>query len=57
MKHAASTVGIKLGAFFYPEDGSDMFLRNVGSLSPDFTALYISSVTFLFSCFIAMLYQ
>jgi hypothetical protein len=24
-----------LGLFFYPEDGGDMFLRNVGGLSTD----------------------
>jgi hypothetical protein len=29
-----------LGLFFDPEDGGDMFLRNVGSLSTDHTALY-----------------
>jgi hypothetical protein len=26
---------------FYPEDGADMFLRNVGSLKPDHAALYL----------------
>jgi hypothetical protein len=31
---------ISLGLFFYPEDGGDMFLRNVGWLSTDYTALY-----------------
>jgi hypothetical protein len=31
--------GILLGIFFYPEDGGDMFLRNVGLLSTDYTAL------------------
>jgi hypothetical protein len=29
-----------LGLYFDPEDGGDMFLRNVGSLSTDYTALY-----------------
>jgi hypothetical protein len=29
-----------LGSFFDPEDGDDMLLRNVGSLSTDYTALY-----------------
>jgi hypothetical protein len=36
---------------FYPEDGSDMFLRNVGWLSTDYTALYpvrISNPTYVF---------
>jgi hypothetical protein len=28
-----------LSLFFYPEDGGDMFLRSVGRLSTDFTAL------------------
>jgi hypothetical protein len=28
------------GLFFEPEDGGDMFLRNVGGLSTDYTALY-----------------
>jgi hypothetical protein len=29
-----------LGIFFHPEDGGYMFLRNVGWLSTDYTALY-----------------
>jgi hypothetical protein len=28
-----------LGLFFDPEDGGDMFLRNVGGISTDYTAL------------------
>jgi hypothetical protein len=27
--------------FFYPEDGSDMFLRNVGYISTDYTASHL----------------
>jgi hypothetical protein len=34
-----------LGNFFDPDDGSDMFLRNVGWLSTDSTALYVSQKT------------
>jgi hypothetical protein len=34
--HAASLLFL----FFDPEDGGDMFLRNVGGLSTDYTALY-----------------
>jgi hypothetical protein len=29
-----------LGLFFDPEDGSGMFLQNVGELSTDYMALY-----------------
>jgi hypothetical protein len=32
--------GFLLGLFFDPEDGGDMFLLNIGSLSIDYTALY-----------------
>jgi hypothetical protein len=32
--------GFLLGLFFDPEDGSDVFFRNVGCLSTDYTALY-----------------
>jgi hypothetical protein len=32
--------GFLLGFFFDPEDGENMFLRNVGGLSTDYTALY-----------------
>jgi hypothetical protein len=28
------------GLFFYPEDSGDIFLRNIGLLSKDYTALY-----------------
>jgi hypothetical protein len=31
--------GFFFGLLLKPEDGSDMFLRNVGCLSPDYTAL------------------
>jgi hypothetical protein len=31
-----------LGLFFYNENGGDIFLRNAGSLSMDYTALYPS---------------
>jgi hypothetical protein len=44
--------GFLLGLFFYPEDGGDMFLRNVGWLSTDYTTLnprkWYSSYIFLF---------
>jgi hypothetical protein len=33
-------VGFLLGVFFQPGDGDGMFLRNVGLLSTDYTALY-----------------
>jgi hypothetical protein len=32
--------GFLLSLYFDPEDGGDMFLRNVGCLSTDYTALY-----------------
>jgi hypothetical protein len=32
--------GSLLGLFLNPEDGGDMFLRNVSRLSTDYTALY-----------------
>jgi hypothetical protein len=33
------SAGFLLVLFFDPEDGGDMFLRNVGGLSTDYTAL------------------
>jgi hypothetical protein len=33
-------VGFLLGLLFFPEDGGDMFLLNVGRLLTDYTALY-----------------
>jgi hypothetical protein len=32
--------GFLLGLFFGPEDEGDMFLRNVGQILTDYTALY-----------------
>jgi hypothetical protein len=32
--------GFFLGLHFKPEDRSDMFLQNIGWLSPDYTVLY-----------------
>jgi hypothetical protein len=32
--------GFLLGLLFYPDDGGDMFLRNVGRLSADYRTLY-----------------
>jgi acyl-CoA thioesterase len=32
--------GLLLGLFFDPEEGGYMFVRNIGSLSMDYTALY-----------------
>jgi hypothetical protein len=34
--HSALLIGLS----FHPEDGGDVFLRNVGSLPPDYTVLY-----------------
>jgi hypothetical protein len=39
-KAASCCTGFLLGIFFDPEDGGDMFLRNVGWLSADYTTLY-----------------
>jgi hypothetical protein len=41
LKQVASSfhAGFLLGLFLDPEDGGDMFLRNVGWLSSDYTAL------------------
>jgi hypothetical protein len=33
-----------IGVLFCPEDGGDMFLRNVRSLSPDYTSLYPTTI-------------
>jgi hypothetical protein len=45
-------MGFLLGLFFDPQDGGYIFLRNVGELSTDYTALYPrrqnSSEEFLF---------
>jgi hypothetical protein len=47
--HRASSVccliqaGFLLGLLFDPEDGSDMFLRNVDRISPDYMTLYCIS--------------
>jgi hypothetical protein len=47
MMQAESIIGFLLGLLFYPEDGGNMFLRNVGSLSPDYTALFLEDGTYL----------
>jgi hypothetical protein len=39
-QNKAGSKAYLLGLFFDPEDGGDMFLRNVGWLSIDNTALY-----------------
>jgi hypothetical protein len=39
--------GFFLGLFLDPENGGDMFLRNVGWLSADYTALYNKIVSIL----------
>jgi hypothetical protein len=36
----ASIAGFVLGSLFYPEDGGDIFLRNVSLLSTDYAAIY-----------------
>jgi hypothetical protein len=35
-----------LGLFFDPEDGGNMFLRKLGGLSTDYTALYSQKTGF-----------
>jgi hypothetical protein len=40
MKEAASSPRTLLGLLFDPEDGRDMFFRNVGRLSRNYTGLY-----------------
>jgi hypothetical protein len=39
-KQVATSSGFVLGSFFDPEDGGNMFLRNIDWLSTDYTALY-----------------
>jgi hypothetical protein len=36
MKQVGSSSVFLLGLFFHPEDGEDMFLRNLGSLATDY---------------------
>jgi hypothetical protein len=40
-------VGILIGLFIDPEDGGDIFLRNVGRFSTNYTALYRKIVFFI----------
>jgi hypothetical protein len=40
LNYVAIKAGFLFGLFFYPEDGGDMFFRNVGWHSTDYTALY-----------------
>jgi hypothetical protein len=40
VKQEANEACVLLGLFFDPEGEGDTFLRNVGSLSTDYTALY-----------------
>jgi hypothetical protein len=40
MKQATWKDGFSLGLLLKPEDGGDVCLRNVGLLSPEYTALY-----------------
>jgi hypothetical protein len=44
--------GFSLGLFFDPENGGDMFLRNVGCPSTDYTALYPRRLKYLRSIFL-----
>jgi hypothetical protein len=39
LREVGSHAGLS-GLFFYPDDGGDMLLRNVGSLPTDYKALY-----------------
>jgi hypothetical protein len=48
--------GFLLGLFFDPDDGSDMFLRNVGWLSTDYAALYTKIYYFFHELFIIHFY-
>jgi hypothetical protein len=49
MMQASSRVheNFMVGLLFDPEDGYDMFLRNVSLLSPDFTALFLRKKKFV----------
>jgi hypothetical protein len=40
-----------LGPFFLPEDGGDMFLRNVGWLSVGYMAIYLIKQTPYIHCY------
>jgi hypothetical protein len=46
----SSAAGLLLNLFFDPEHGGDMFLRNVGWHSMDYTALYPQTVVWGFLC-------
>jgi hypothetical protein len=39
-KQSPLQIGILLGLFFDPEDGSGMFLRNVGQVSTDYKTVF-----------------
>jgi hypothetical protein len=41
--------GFLLGLFFNPEDGDEIFLRNVGWLSTDYTKLMPEEITLLYN--------
>jgi hypothetical protein len=43
LKNIMLQAGFLLGLFFNPEEGSNMFLQNVGSLSTEYMALYLRS--------------
>jgi hypothetical protein len=44
-----SSYGFLLGLLFDPEDGCDMFLPNVGLLSPDYMVVYQRRQNFIFT--------
>jgi hypothetical protein len=50
MKQTASRAGAGLffGLLFNPEDGGDIFLRNFGSFSTDYIALYPRRSNYLY---------